>query len=88
MVEDHPMTGGKFKMFPESKSQLHIPTFAGVEEALELANPTLTAFVKLNLMTGLSATNQLGIGLADIKPDRIRYGSVKRPKQRTKFLSS
>ena len=40
VVEERPMTGGKFKMFPESKSQLHIPTFEEVEETLKLANPT------------------------------------------------
>ena len=86
VVEDHPMTGGKFKMFPESKSQLHIPTFAEVEEALELANPTLTAFVKLNLMTGLRVTDQLGIGLADIKPDRMTVRIGKTAKTTDKVL--
>ena len=40
VVEERPMTGGKFKIFPESKSQLHIPTFEEVEETLKLANPT------------------------------------------------
>ena len=78
VVEAHPMTGGKFKMFPESKSRLHIPTFEEVEEALKLANPTLQAFVKLNLMTGLRVTDQLGIGLADIKSDcmTVRIGKT------------
>ncbi|MDB3945178.1 tyrosine-type recombinase/integrase [Gammaproteobacteria bacterium] len=85
-VEDHPMTGGKFKMFPESKSQLHIPTFDEVEEALELANPTLQAFVKLNLMTGLRVTDQLGIGLTDIKADRMTVKIGKTAKTTEKVL--
>jgi integrase len=85
-VEDHPMTGGKFKMFPESKSQLHVPSFEEVEEALKLANPTLQAFVKLDLMTGLRVTDQLGIGLADIKPDRMTVKVGKTAKTTEKVL--
>ena len=85
-IEEHPMTGGKFKMFPESKSQLNIPTFEEVEEALKLANPTLQAFVGLNLMTGLRVTDQLGIGLADIKPDRMTVKVGKTAKTTEKVL--
>lgn len=71
VIEEHPMTQSKFKMFPESKSQQRIPTFDEVEEALKLANPTLKAFVRMSCLTGLRVTDQLGIKLSDITPEKM-----------------
>ena len=78
VIQDHPMTQSKFKMFPEAKSQLHIPTFDEVEEAIKLANPTLKAFVHMSCLTGLRITDILGIKLSDITPEKmtVRIGKT------------
>ena len=69
VIEDHPMTNLKFKMFPIGQSTIRIPTFEEVEEALKIAPPTIRAFVNISLLTGLRVTDTLQIKLSDITPD-------------------
>ena len=78
VVAEHPMTESKFKMFPEAKSQLRIPTFDEIEEALKLANPTLKAFVRLSCLTGLRVTDILDIKQSDITKEKmtVRIGKT------------
>ena len=78
VIAEHPMTESKFKMFPEAKSQLRIPTFDEIEEALKLANPTLKAFVRLSCLTGLRVTDTLDIKLSDITKEKmtVRIGKT------------
>ena len=78
VIAEHPMTESKFKMFPEAKSQLRIPTFDEVEEAIKLANPTLKAFVRLSCLTGLRVTDILDIKLFDITSEKmmVRIGKT------------
>ena len=78
VIQDHPMTDSKFKMFPETKSQQRIPTFDEVEGAIKLANPTLKAFVHMSCLTGLRITDILGIKLSDITPEKmtVRIGKT------------
>ena len=47
VIEDHPMTNGKFKMFPESRSQLRVPEINEIREAAKNAHPTLQCFIDL-----------------------------------------
>ena len=66
VIEDHPMTNLKFKMFPIGQSTIRIPTFEEVEEALQIAPPQIKAFVRIQLLTGLRVTDTLQIKLSDI----------------------
>ena len=69
VIEDHPMTNLKFKMFPIGQSTIKIPTFEEVEEALQIASPQMKAFVRIQLLTGLRVTDTLQIKLSDIASD-------------------
>jgi len=71
VIAEHPMTESKFKMFPEARSQLRIPTFDEIEEAVRLANPTLKVFVRFSCLTGLRVTDILDIKLPDITPEKL-----------------
>ena len=51
------MHNGVFKMFPEKKSRIRIPTEEEVREAIKIANPMLQAYCKLKLLTGLRLTD-------------------------------
>ena len=72
VIEDHPMTGGKFKMFPESRSKLRVPEIKEIREAAKSAHPTLQCFIDFKLATGLRITDILGIKFSDISDDFMR----------------
>ena len=65
--DDHPMHSGAFKMFPEKRSKMRIPTEQEVREAMKLANPMLQSYCKLKLLTGLRMTDLLGLTAHNIK---------------------
>jgi len=72
VIEDHPMTNGKFKMFPESRSQLRVPEIKEIRDAAKSAHPTLQCFIDFKLATGLRVTDILDIKSSDISDDFMR----------------
>jgi len=72
VIEDHPMTDGKFKMFPESRSKLRVPEINEIREAAKDAHPTLQCYIDFKLATGLRITDILGIKFSDISDDFMR----------------
>jgi integrase len=72
VIEDHPMTNGKFKMFPESRSQLRVPEINEIREAAKNAHPTLQCFIDFKLATGLRVTDILDIKFSDISDNYMR----------------
>ncbi len=69
--ETHPMHNGVFKMFPEKKSKMRIPTEEEVREAIKIANPMLQAYCKLKLLTGLRLTDMLSLTVGNITADGL-----------------
>jgi len=69
--EVHPMHNGVFKMFPEKKSKMRIPTEEEVREAIKIANPMLQAYCKLKLLTGLRLTDMLSLTVGNITADAL-----------------
>ena len=69
---DHPMINGSFKMFETSRTEMRVPTDQEVRAAIRSANPTIQAYCRLKLMTGLRRTDLLGLKLSDIR-DQYLY---------------
>ena len=65
--DDHPMHNGSFKMFPEKRSKMRIPTEQEVREAMKIAPPMLQRYCNLKLMTGLRRTDLLSLTTHDVK---------------------
>ena len=58
------MHDGNFKMFPELKTKMRIPTLEEIQESIKpenCGNPMIRAYVKLKLLTGLRRTDLLGL---------------------------
>jgi len=70
-IDAHPMHSGAFKMFPEKRSKMRIPSDAEVREAIKIANPMLQSYCKLKLITGLRQTDLLGLTVHNIKGDYL-----------------
>ena len=68
-IDVHPMHSGAFKMFPEKRSKMRIPSDEEVREAIKIANPMLQSYCKLKLITGLRQTDLLALTLHNIKGD-------------------
>jgi integrase len=65
------MHSGAFKMFPEKRSKMRIPTDEEVREAIKIANPMLQSYCKLKLITGLRQTDLLALTVHKIKGDYL-----------------
>ena len=70
-IDAHPMHSGAFKMFPEKRSKMRIPSDAEVREAIKIANPMLQSYCKLKLITGLRQTDLLGLTVHNVKDDYL-----------------
>ena len=70
-IDSHPMHSGAFKMFPEKRSKMRIPTDDEVREAIKIANPMLQSYCKLKLITGLRLTDLLALTVHDVKGDYL-----------------
>jgi len=70
-IDSHPMHSGAFKMFPEKRSKMRIPTDDEVREAIKIANPMLQSYCKLKLITGLRLTDLLALTVHDITDDYL-----------------
>jgi len=73
--DSHPMHDGNFKMFPESKTKMRIPTLEEILESIKpenCTNPMIRAYVKLKLQTGLRRTDLLGLNKRDVTPECLR----------------
>mgnify|MGYP005647976559 CR=1 FL=1 len=70
-IDVHPMHSGAFKMFPEKRSKMRIPSDAEVREAIKIANPMLQSYCKLKLITGLRQTDLLGLTVHNVKDDYL-----------------
>ena len=68
-IDVHPMHSGAFKMFPEKRSKMRIPSDEEVREAIKIANPMLQSYCKMKLITGLRQTDLLGLTVHNIKGD-------------------
>jgi len=71
VIDVHPMHSGAFKMFPEKRSKMRIPSDAEVREAIKIANPMLQSYCKLKLITGLRQTDLLGLTVHNVKDDYL-----------------
>ena len=71
VIDSHPMHSGAFKMFPEKRSKMRIPSDAEVREAIKIANPMLQSYCELKLITGLRQTDLLGLTVHNIKADYL-----------------
>ena len=71
IINSHPMTESKFKMFPEAKSQLRVPTIEEVKEAAKIANPMLKAYIGVKVLTGLRHTDILLLRESDISASAL-----------------
>ena len=80
IINSHPMTESKFKMFPEGKSQLRVPTIEEVKEAAKMANPMLQAYIGIKVLTGLRHTDILLLRESDIS-DKALTVNVHKTKQ-------
>ena len=70
-IDSHPMHSGAFKMFPEKRSKMRIPTDEEVREAIKIANPMLQSYCKMKLITGLRMTDMLALTVHDIKDNYL-----------------
>ncbi len=70
-IDVHPMHSGAFKMFPEKRSKMRIPTDEEVREAIKIANPMLQSYCKMKLITGLRQTDLLGLTVHNVKDDYL-----------------
>ena len=68
-IDFRPMYSGAFKMFPEKRSKMRIPTDEEVREAVKIANPMLQSYCKLKLITGLRLTDLPTLAVHDVKGD-------------------
>ena len=83
VIDAHPMHSGAFKMFPEKRSKMRIPSDAEVREAIKIANPMLQSYCKLKLITGLRQTDLLALTAHNIKGDYLEV-MLSKTENRTK----
>ena len=72
--DSHPMHDGSFRMFPEAKAQMKVPSLDNILESIRpenCKNPMIRAYVKLKLQTGLRRTDLLALTKSDVTPDYI-----------------
>jgi len=87
--DNHPMHDGNFKMFPESKTKMRIPTLEEIQESIKpenCVNPMIRAYVKLKLLTGLRRTDLLGLTKRDVTSDCLRVTISKTQKRTERVL--
>ena len=70
-IDSHPMHSGAFKMFPEKRSKMRIPSDEEVREAIKIGNPMLQLYCKMKLITGLRQTDLLALTAQNIKGDYL-----------------
>jgi len=86
VVDVHPMHEGSFKMFPEERSEMRIPTLEEVLKALEVAPPMIQSYVRLKLLTGLRQTDLLGLAVQDVKDGYLEVMVSKTKKKTAQVL--
>lgn len=69
VLTDHPIKGKLIKN--QVKVSRHIPTIQDIESALSVASPTIAAYVRFKLLTGLRQADILTIKLSDIHDDGL-----------------
>ena len=87
--DNHPMHEGSFKMFPEAKTQMKVPSLEEIQESIKpenCKNPMIRAYVKLKLQTGLRRTDLLGLTKSHVTPDCLTVTLSKTQKKTGKVL--